>query len=276
MLALVSAAPVTFSAPLAQRSALNVRMETAADLEALAGKLNPSIGFYDPLGLVAAAKEKDTEVATIGWLRHAEIKHGRVAMAGFVGFTLQSNGVCFPWALTGGENGIQFSDIAAAGGPGDQWDALPTASKMQILAFVGLLELYSETSSVLEMQGEKHYVMGGKPGFYPSFQDLRDNLGQPPLDLFDPFGFTKKMSEEKKEKALRAEINNGRLAMIGIMGYCSAAKGLYVPGLDSIDGIKPYAGEFMQPFVASDASLPFVTDMIGMAPKLGNLVPGLY
>jgi len=143
---------------------------------------------------------------------------------------------------------------------------------MQILAFVGFLELWGE----IPQPDQKHYVYGGKPGAYPSFQPLRDTIGQPPLDLWDPFGFTKKMGEERKEKALRAEINNGRLAMIGIFGFCSASKGLYVPGLDSIEGIKPYAGEYMAPFVASDGGLPFVTDMLSYPLKFGNLVPTLY
>ena len=191
-------------------------------------------------------------------------------------FIVQSNGICFPWALTGGDNPIMHSDILAAGGPGDQWDALPTAAKMQILTFVGLLELYSETTGQGYVGTEKHYVLGGKPGYFPSFQPLRDSLGQPPLDLFDPFGFTKKLTDEQKARKLNIEINNGRLAQIGIFGFISASKGLYVPGMDTIAGIKPYAGEYMAPFSASDAELPFVTDMLNFAPTFGNMVPGLY
>jgi hypothetical protein len=235
-----------------------------ADMIALAKKLNPVVGFWDPLNIVT----EDTSPETIGWFRQAEIKHGRVAMAGFVGFLVQSNGIYFPWNiqgplsfLPGCENipSTSFGDISAAGGPADQWDALPTAAKVQIICVVGFLEMWGETSIALEQDGEKHYVRGGKPGYYPKLNTGR--FPHPvPLNLWDPFGFTKKLTPERKEKALLAEVNNGRLAMIGLFGLLCASKGLIVPGLDSLP-IAPYAGEIMAPFTAADSALPFVESM---------------
>ena len=49
--------------------------ETKADLEALAKKLNPVIGFYDPLNLAEAQFWGASNEATIGFLRHSEIKY---------------------------------------------------------------------------------------------------------------------------------------------------------------------------------------------------------
>jgi hypothetical protein len=247
--------------------------KNVADMQALAIKQNPVVGFWDPLGIVT----DDTAPETIGWFRHAEIKHGRVAMAAFVGYCVHANGITFPWniqaplyfgpgwPLTKDLAAISFSDISAAGAPGDMWDALPTAAKVQIGCVIGFLEMHGENSLALEADGQKHYVRGGKPGYYPSFQGRYPH--PVPLDLWDPFGFTKKMTPERKEKALIAETNNGRLAMIGIFGLLSASKGLIVPGLDNL-GLTPYAGEYMAPLSAADASLPFVSDMIG---NIGNL-----
>ena len=59
--------------------------------------------------------------------------------------------------MTPGHHGLicpgdRHDQIAAAGGPADQWDALPTNAKLQIIIFVGLLELYSESSNVRRIQ----------------------------------------------------------------------------------------------------------------------------
>ena len=63
---------------------------------------------------------------------------------------------------------------------------------------------------MLKADGESHYMRGGKPGYFPTF----DNLPHPvPFNLFDPFKFSKNASPEKKAKGLLIEVNNGRLAM---------------------------------------------------------------
>jgi len=237
--------------------AMPARMETTADLKVLAEKLNPNLGYYNPTPLAEMSFWGQSQEATIGFLRQAEIKHGRVAMAAFVGFILQSNGICFPWALS--LDGTTFSDIAAAGGPGAQWDALPTNSKLQIIGVIGFFEWWSENKYALKMSGTTHYMRGGKPGVFPSFN--KGGIPHPvPLELWDPFGFTKKMSAEQKDKSLCAEINNGRLAMIGTMAFVAESK---VPGaVPALDGlIKPYTGQPMGPFTEAD-KLPFISEML--------------
>jgi len=259
MLSLVSSSLAFAPAPAlraAPSAAINVRMETVEDLKKLAVECNPVVGFWDPMNLAEYDQWSQGEEATVGFLRQAEIKHGRVAMAAFVGYIVQANGIHFPWGLTGD---ISYAEISAAGGPADQWDALPSAAKLQILGFIGLLEIISESSYMLELSGEKHYMRGGKPGFFPK---LNTWMPHPvPLEFWDPFGFTKNMSPEKKAKSLVAEINNGRLAQLGIMAFVSESK---IPGsVPALSGlIKPYSGEVMAPFSQTDIALPFVKEML--------------
>jgi len=212
--------------------------ESKADLQEMAGKLNPLVKFWDPLGLVDAGYWGFSQEGTIGWLRQSEIKHSRVAMAAFVGYCVQSNFV-FPWSLT--TSGIPHPSTDLS--PPEQWDALPFESKIQIILFIGFLEWYSE----LYGNGEPHYTKGGKPGKFPAF---KDNLPHPvPFNLYDPFGFSKNRSEEAKARGLIAEINNGRLAMLGIFGFlCEQTIPGSVPALGGV--VKPYIGEVMAPFSA--------------------------
>ena len=105
-----------------------------------------------------------------------------------------------------------------------------------------------ENSFILEKDGETHYMRGGKPGYFPTFDQLPHPV---PFNLFDPFGFSKNASAEKKAKGLLAEVNNGRLAMIGLFGFLSEAKVPgSVPGLAGV-GIRPYDGDIMAPFDAN-------------------------
>merc|ERR1712046_392426 len=111
-----------------------------------------------------------------------------------------------------------------------------------------------EWNKALEANGMTHHMAGGTPGQYPAF-----TWG--PLPLFDPFGFTADLSEEEKATKRLREIQNGRLAMIGLFSLISEAR---VPGaVPALSGlIKPYDGEVMAPFTAADANLPGVTTML--------------
>ena len=69
------AASATAFAPASKSARTSVAFqESKADLEAMAKKLNPIVGFYDPLNLAEAEFWGASNEATIGFLRHAEIK----------------------------------------------------------------------------------------------------------------------------------------------------------------------------------------------------------
>jgi len=272
----LSAAAMGYAPMQAVRApAMNVRMESKSDLVALSEKLNPVVGFWDPLNMVSEENfsskmgtfsgigDPNAAAANIGWLRQAEIKHGRVAMAAFVGYIVHANHITFPWAAT--LSGTSFADISAAGGPEAQWDAVPTNAKWQIFAVISFLELWDECAR------DKHYTKGGKPGAYPSFAPIRDEIGHPNLDLFDPFGFSKNVSQEKKDKGLLIEINNGRLAMIGIMAFVSESRVPgSVPGLSGV-GLEPYSGDVMAPWSATDTAVPLVKEMLTWTGPWGGI-----
>merc|ERR1719502_678984 len=96
-------------------------------------------------------------------------------------------------------------------------------------------------------------------GYFPPFKGpaqgtLGDAEGIPllphpvPLNLYDPFNFNKNKSDEWKAKKLQIELNNGRLAQIGLFAFLSEGA---IPGsVPALKGLIPATGEInvMSPF----------------------------
>jgi len=84
-------------------------------------------------------------------------------------------------------------------------------------------------------------MKGGKPGDFPPLKFI---------NLYDPMGMSISASEEKKSAGLIKEINNGRLAMLGMFGFLSESK---IEGsVPFLKGLIPqYDGDYMIPFSGS-------------------------
>jgi hypothetical protein len=236
----------------------SAHMSALDELIELAESTPGPVQYWDPLKLSEQDFWGAGNDATIGFLRHAEIKHGRVAMAGFVGYCLHENGIRWPFPLS--TSLPDYSSFEGLSAP-DVWDATPLAARLQIILVVGFFEFWSEWSTALEADGMVHHMSGGKPGQFPAFNTFGVTNPFLPLPLFDPFGFTTDLSEEEKATKLLREVQNGRLAMIGLFSLISEAR---VPGaVPALAGlIKPYDGEVMGPFSAADAGLPGVSAML--------------
>jgi len=160
--------------------------------------------MFDPVGLSSMGT-----VETLSFFRHAELQHGRVAMAAMTGFLFHINGIHFSGMLSP-TYGVSFESLSAMG-PFDAWNAIPLLGQMQILFVIATLEHASES-----LNPAGHYTKGGTPG------DLKFLK-----NFWDTPGFTKKLSAAQLAEKRESELKNGRLAMIGIASICSA---MAVPG----------------------------------------------
>merc|ERR1719454_2563541 len=173
------------------------------------GVLRP-VGFFDPLGLSKGITEEKFN----RW-RTVEIKHGRVCMMAFLGFIWQQGVGHFPGYISHSPD-LKFSDIpdgvAAIG-------AVPGLGWAQILWFAGLLEL--GPFSVYNRREER-------PGAFNYFKWGGNDVGEAYPGLTD----------ENRIQKLTIELQNGRLAMLGVLGMLMGdvvAPGTM--GLPTADGI---------------------------------------
>ena len=141
------------------------------------------LGFFDPLGLL-----DDADQERFDRLRFVELKHGRICQLAFLGQITTRAGFRLPGAIS--TDGTQFSDV------GEGWAGsfdVPVAGALQILAFCGFLELAG----------------------------WKQNEGSFPGDFSAsgfPVGFIGDYDEEEQLRKRAVELNNGRAAMMGILG----------------------------------------------------------
>ncbi len=159
--------------------------QTSTALNAFDSELGvqPPLGLFDPLGLL-----DDADQERFDRLRYVEVKHGRIAQLAFLGNIITRAGVHLPGSIDSA--GTSFDSIP------DGWaaiNAIPQAGLLQIVTFVGCLELFVMKD-----------ITGGEfPG------DFRNDSLDFGWDTFD---------EETKLAKRGVELNNGRAAMMGILG----------------------------------------------------------
>merc|ERR1719215_1090771 len=163
------------------------------------------LGFYDPLGLV-----DDADQATFDRLRYVELKHGRISMLAFVGNLVTRAGIHLPGNIDlNGDSFDSFPDgTAALFGE----DAIPTGGLIQLIALIGALEL----GVMKDVTGEGEFA-----------GDFRNGALDFGWDTFGP---------ETKLRKRAIELNNGRAAMMGILGLMMH---------EQIDG-NPVVGLFLE------------------------------
>ena len=162
--------------------------KTSTALNAFENELGAQapLGFWDPLGFLDSADQE-----TFDRLRYVELKHGRVSQLAFLGQITTRAGFHLPGDIDlEGNSFASFPNgLAAINGS----DSISTAGLLQILALIAVLEIRVMT----DVTGESEFRGDFRNGF--------------------DFGWAKQ-SEEWKLQKRAVELNQGRAAMMGILG----------------------------------------------------------
>jgi light-harvesting complex I chlorophyll a/b binding protein 1 len=142
------------------------------------------LGVTEPLGVFDPLEWIETQPEAFERRRAVERKHGRIAMAAVVGTIVHNNHIVFDGYISPSNN-LKFSDIPTGI---NGLLTVPTAGLAQIIAFVGFVEI----------------------AWLPATQYDGDyGCGYFGNDILDP---------AEKTRKLNVELNNGRAAMLGILG----------------------------------------------------------
>ena len=115
-------------------------------------------------------------------------------MLAFTGWIVNGFGLHFPGMLSKAD-GVSFDTLAKMS-PMDAWEAVPESGRHQIGAAIFLAEVVTE----MGWTDAPHYTKCG--------------------DTYDPLnGMARYKKPEKALEAQNKELANGRLAMIGMMGF---------------------------------------------------------
>jgi hypothetical protein len=148
-------------------------------------------GFFDPLGF----SRTGISLNEVKRYREAEVQHGRVAMIAAVGY-LAGEAISGPFTIVGPAN--------------DQLQQMPLPAFVLLTAVIGGAELKRATIGWVEPD------LGS---WTKTLWTLRDNYY--PGDLgFDPLGLKPQAPADFANMQTR-EIQNGRLAMLGVAGMCA-------------------------------------------------------
>jgi hypothetical protein len=134
------------------------------------------LGFWDPLNLL---KEADQE--RFDRLRYVELKHGRISMLAILGHLVTSAGNRLPGDIA---YGVPFSSVKSGLAA---FDAIPAAGSLQLLLFIGALEV--------------------------GFSKVQESIAEDCTTYMD----AQEWSEKKQTSKAAIELNNGRAAQMGIL-----------------------------------------------------------
>jgi hypothetical protein len=189
-------------APVPRTSVSHAKMAFIDTLEGTGEETGGEI--WDPLDISGSVSDE-----ALMWFRAAELKHGRAAMLATVGYMVGAAGITFPGEIAGG---VTFASVNADG-VYNAWGNVPEEGKLQILSVILMIEWAQETK-------KPHYMRGGVPGKVDQLPfDGVKGIWAPKIKFWDPLGFTNALSAEQKAKKRKAELKNGRLAMIGMISF---------------------------------------------------------